>query len=208
MNYRPYESVPQRLGRRNKGNERAILASGICAFASSFFSNIATTGTMSYKMLYLVPAFIVFYLLQYWLYGKCYEGILNSAVLSKWVLGGLHREDITHVLAEEIPTDLTQLLDEFRASTDGKKLLIAKAHYEIANMLDFISHYSKTIYIFKPKNTKKPRSSAMFVSMVTINAIFEGIKTVLDNCECDDLELSIATAELRERAKRVYRQFT
>ena len=182
MNYRPYESISQRRGRRNKGNERAILASGICAFISSYFANLATNGSIEPKVVLLAPAFIIGYLLLYWLYGKCYEAILNNAALSKLFFGKLHREDVTHVIAEEIPTDLASLLDDFIRVSEGKELLVAKAHYEIANILDFLDHYSGTVYIAKPGSGGRARSASTFISSLTIQSVFANINCILNKC--------------------------
>ena len=183
LNYRPYESFTRRLGRRNRGNELAILAAGFCAFISSFIANMATSENETFTIkMFLAPMLaVLLYLVAFWIYGKCYGFILNRPALRKAVFGGLHREDMTHIISLEIPSVLSHLLERFSKDVECKELLIAEAQYEISNILEFISLYSKDIYTYKPKRGVN-RAPASFISIITINAIFNSIDLILSKC--------------------------
>ena len=209
MNNRPYESTSRRRMRRNLWNERAILAAGICAFISSFFANLATSANFNYAHLFLAPLLVFLYLLLYWLYGKCYARILNSSKLSRLFFSGYYREDITHVVAETIPTDLYHLLVDLKCENDGKELLIAKAYYEIANILDYLSENSDSLYVDYEK-TSDPRQASEFVSIVTLDAVFKGIDIILTFCEessQNNKESNNKCKKLQDRSSSIYNRF-
>lgn len=208
MQYHSYESVNYRKSRRNRASERAIVAAGVCAFISSYFANLATTNTFSIQAVYMAPIMVALYLLLYWIYGRCYDVIMRSASLSRMLFGGLHREDVTHIIAEDIPSDLSKLLGDFCEDPPKKKLLIVKALYEIENMLDFLNTYSGSVYLLGPQNRMQVGRAPAFVSITTIKAIFENIDNVICLCskENED-EIKMLCQSLRKCNQDVFEKY-
>ena len=179
VNYRPYESVKQRQSRRNKENEHAVLASGICAFISSYFANLIFSDSITPQKLYLTPVIIALYLIVYWLYCKCHEIVLYNSTLSKLLFGKLYMEDVIHIISVEIPSDLSNLIEDINKSTNNKELLEAKADYIIGHILEFLNHYSNAIYI----GYENVPSVSSFVPVQTMEAIFNSIQSVIETCK-------------------------
>ena len=183
MNYRPYESFLSRRWQRNRKNERAILASGICSFISSILANAIVTNGLKTSYLVLVPAFILFYCLLYLLYGKLCETVLGLPQLSKRFSKSLYREDLVHIIIYEMPNDLQELMKEFREiSTDcnEKEALKVKACYEMSQMLDFLEYYKGDIFF---ANTRYKSNTSSSISRQSIATIVKSISIVLKMCE-------------------------
>ncbi len=186
MNYRPYESLTQRGIRRNRENERAILASSICAFISSFFANATTNGQLGFGTFAFIPIFVVLYIVLYWIYLLVYKGVQNCKWMSRTVFGKLYREDVLHIINIEIIEDLTDLLKECADNSVNQELLSARATYQIANILSFMENYSSAVYISHSPKNRHIASPDSFVAKSTIDTIFKEMEEVSIICIKDE----------------------
>lgn len=187
MDYRPYESLTQRGIRRNRESERAILASGICAFISSFFANATMNGHLGFGTVVFIPLFVILYIILYWVYLLVYKIILNCKWMSSIILGKLYREDILHIINVEISKDLTDLLKDCADTSINHELLSARAIYQIANILEFMESYSGVVYISRYPSNRHITSPDSFVAESTIDTIFKEIEEISKTClENDD----------------------